>query len=50
MSYTKIIPYINAENEPLDTVLQLAKEYSYGEQMSYLYIILLKKMNIRKSF
>ena len=30
MSYTKIIPYINAENEPLDTVLQLAKEYSYG--------------------
>ena len=30
MQYTKIIPYINAEVKDLDTVLQLAKDYSYG--------------------
>ncbi len=30
MSYKKIIPYINAENEIAVKVLQLAKDYSYG--------------------
>ena len=30
MSYKKIIPYINAENEILDNVIQQAKQYSYG--------------------
>lgn len=30
MSYKKIIPYINAENEEEDNVFHLAKEYSYG--------------------
>ena len=30
MSYKKIIPYINAENEIPDKVLKLAEEYSYG--------------------
>ncbi|MBH1941449.1 bifunctional phosphoribosyl-AMP cyclohydrolase/phosphoribosyl-ATP diphosphatase HisIE [Mobilitalea sibirica] len=30
MSYKKIIPYINAENEVLANVTELAKEYSYG--------------------
>ncbi len=30
MSYKKIIPYINAENEIAAKVLQLAKDYSYG--------------------
>jgi phosphoribosyl-AMP cyclohydrolase / phosphoribosyl-ATP pyrophosphohydrolase len=30
MSYKKIIPYINAENEVPENVLQLAKQYSYG--------------------
>ncbi len=30
MSYKKIIPYINAENEIAAKVIQLAKDYSYG--------------------
>jgi phosphoribosyl-ATP pyrophosphohydrolase/phosphoribosyl-AMP cyclohydrolase len=30
MSYKKIIPYINAENEIAAKVMQLAKDYSYG--------------------
>ena len=38
MSYKKIIPYINAENELPDRVLKLAREYSYnGADGLYVY-------------
>ena len=50
MSYKKIIPYINTENEVLDNVLQLAKEYSYGGADELLIYNFNKNENYRNEF